>query len=70
MVFENEADYDKISLGDDLMIDHAREQVNTGKIILKNKTKNEEYPLLIEVSERQKEMLQAGGLINLMRSKN
>lgn len=70
MVFENEADYDKISLGDDLMIDHAREQVNTGKIILKNKTKNEEYPLLIEASERQKEMLQAGGLINLMRSKN
>lgn len=70
MVFENEADYDKISLGDDLMIDHAREQVNTGRIILKNKTKNEEYPLLIEVSERQKEMLQAGGLINLMRSKN
>lgn len=70
MVFENEADYDKISLGDDLMIDHAREQVNTGRIVLKNKTKNEEYPLLIEVSERQKEMLQAGGLINLMRSKN
>ncbi|ADO38811.1 aconitate hydratase [Eubacterium callanderi] len=70
MVFENEADYDKISLEDDLMIDHAREQVNTGKIVLKNKTKNEEYPLLIEVSERQKEMLQAGGLINLMRSKN
>lgn len=70
MVFENEADYDKISLGDDLMIDNAREQVNTGRIVLKNKTKNEEYPLLIEVSERQKEMLQAGGLINLMRSKN
>lgn len=70
MVFENEADYDKISLGDDLMIDNAREQVNTGKIVLKNKTKNEEYPLLIEVSERQKEMLQVGGLINLMRSKN
>ncbi|WP_195270823.1 aconitate hydratase [Eubacterium sp. 1001713B170207_170306_E7] len=70
MVFENEADYDKISLGDDLMIDNARGQVNTGKIVLKNKTKNEEYPLLIEVSERQKEMLQAGGLINLMRSKN
>lgn len=70
MVFENEADYDKISLGDDLMIDHAREQMNIGKIVLKNKTKNEEYPLLIEVSERQKEMLQAGGLINLMRGKN
>ena len=70
MVFENEADYDKISLGDNLMIDNAREQVNAGKIVLKNKTKNEEYPVLIEVSERQKEMLQAGGLINLMRSKN
>lgn len=70
MVFENEADYDKISQGDNLMIDNAREQVNAGKIVLKNKTKNEEYPVLIEVSERQKEMLQAGGLINVMRSKN
>ena len=42
MVFENEADYDKISLGDNLMIDNAREQVNAGKIVLKNKTNNEE----------------------------
>lgn len=69
MVFENESDYDKISVGDDLIIEKAKDQVNSGRITLKNKTKNESYSLLIEVSDRQKEMLQAGGLINLMRSK-
>lgn len=69
MVFKNESDYDKISVGDDLIIEKAKDQVNSGRITLKNKTKNESYSLLIEVSDRQKEMLQAGGLINLMRSK-
>ncbi|MEG0379017.1 MAG: aconitate hydratase, partial [Eubacterium sp.] len=70
MVFENEEDYDKISVLDDLMIEKAQESVKDGRVALINKTKNETYPLRVEVSERQKEMLLAGGLINLMRCKD
>ncbi|MDO4288410.1 MAG: aconitate hydratase [Eubacterium sp.] len=68
MTFENPEDYDKITLGDDLVIEDAKAQLEKGKILLKNTTKNETYTLDIDVSERQKKMLLAGGLINLMRS--
>jgi aconitate hydratase len=67
LVFANEADYDTISLGDDLVIENAFDAVKTGKANLVNKTKGLTYEMLLEVSERQKEMLLAGGLINLIK---
>ncbi|MBC3886710.1 aconitate hydratase [Acetobacterium paludosum] len=69
LVFENEADYDTISLGDELVIENALEAVKAGKAKLVNKTKGLTYIMDLEVSQRQKEMLLAGGLINLIKSK-
>ena len=69
MVFENESDYDTIALGDELIIENAQEAVKAGKLTLVNKTKGLSYAMAIEISERQKEMLLAGGLINLIKSK-
>jgi len=69
MVFENEADYDTITQGDELIIENAQEAVKAGKVTLVNKTKGLTYNMAIEISERQKEMLLAGGLINLIKSK-
>jgi aconitate hydratase len=69
LIFENEADYDTISLGDELMIENALDAVKAGKASLVNKTKGLTYSMLLEVSDRQKEMLLAGGLINLIKSK-
>lgn len=70
LVFVNEADYDRIAIGDDLVIDNAKEQLAAGTVTLHNRTKDEDYQLAIEVSGRQKDMLLAGGLINQMRSAN
>ena len=68
MSFENEADYDTIDLYDELLIENAKEQLLTGDvIILKNVTKSLEYKLNITLSQRQKDMLLAGGLINYTR---
>ena len=67
MTFEVSEDYDRIAQGDVLVIEDAKDQLEKGKILLKNKTKNESYPLAIDVSDRQKQMLLAGGLINMMR---
>ena len=65
LTFENEADYDKIDLGDDLVLENIREAVeNGGKIVLKNKTKGIEIPLVSDYSERQRKLLLAGGLLN------
>ncbi|MBU4439339.1 MAG: aconitate hydratase, partial [Firmicutes bacterium] len=69
LVFANEADYDTIELNDELIIDNALDAVRSGKANLVNKTKGLTYVMLLEVSERQKEMLLAGGLINLIKLK-
>ncbi|MBQ4515501.1 MAG: aconitate hydratase, partial [Clostridia bacterium] len=71
LVFENEADYDTIDLMDELAIEKAPEQIKAGdKIVVKNITKGKEYTTILTVSDRQKEMLYAGGLINYMKKLN
>lgn len=69
LVFEDPADYDRIVVGDDLKIDDAVDAIGTGHVTLINVTKNESYPLSIEISERQREMLVAGGLINRVKAR-
>lgn len=69
LVFANEADYDTIELNDELIIEDALDAVKSGQAKLVNKTKGLTYVMLLEVSERQKEMLLAGGLINLIKLK-
>lgn len=71
LVFENEADYDTIDLMDELTIENAEKQIAAGeKIVVKNLTKNKKYTTILTVSERQKEMLYAGGLINFIKKQN
>ena len=69
LVFENEADYDTIELNDELIIENALDAVKSGQAKLINKTKGLTYVMLLEVSQRQKEILLAGGLINLIKLK-
>ena len=65
MVFENEADYDKIELMDDLAIQNVADQIKAGDIIkIENKTKGFTFNAKVSLSERQKDMLYAGGLLN------
>ncbi len=69
LVFENEADYDGIDMMDELVIEDAVNQIKAGdKIMVKNVTKNKEFATILSVSDRQKEMLYAGGLINYTRN--
>jgi aconitate hydratase len=64
LVFKNADDYDKIDEFDELLIVNAINGVEEGEIIVKNKTKNEEYTMSLQLSERQKKMILKGGLIN------
>ncbi len=69
--FENEADYDKIDQMDELSLDNIRDCVENDKdVVLKNITKNEEYKLVGNFSERQKAILLAGGLLDYTRELN
>ena len=66
LIFENEADYDKIAQGDRLEIPDVHAGLKAGRITAKVVSGGEikaEIPLCMELAERQKEMLLAGGLL-------
>lgn len=68
MTFENEADYDSIDLNDELVIENAIEQVkNANTMVVKNLTKNTQFNVNITLSDRQVQMILAGGLLNYTR---
>lgn len=70
--FKDENDYDKINQGDELELPQIREKLkNNDSIILKNITKGEEYELNSDhLSERQRDMLLCGGLLDYTREMN
>ncbi len=66
--FENEADYDKISQGDELNLPNIKEEIEAGKsVVLKNLTTGESYELKYDLSKRQKDIILACGLLNYTR---
>ncbi|WP_043884309.1 aconitate hydratase [Caldanaerobacter subterraneus] len=71
LTFVKEEDYEDIDMGDVLKIENAVEQVRSGKnIIVKNLTKGKSFEVRLEVSDRNREILIAGGMINYVKSKN
>lgn len=65
MTFADEADYGRIEEGDVLQLENARKQVIEGdELVLLNKTRNIRIKVKISLSERQIEMVLAGGLLN------
>ena len=68
LVFENPADYDTIDQGDILALEGIDDAMKAGgKVTLVNKTKNTTISLTCQASDRQREMLLAGGLLNYTR---
>ncbi len=68
LVFENPADYDTIDQGDILALEGVDEAIKAGgKVTLVNKTKNTTISLTCQASDRQRDMLLAGGLLNYTR---
>ncbi len=64
LVFKNSADYDKIGQNDELEINNLLAGLDSGEVTVKNLTKSEEYPALVDVKGRFVEILKAGGKLN------
>lgn len=71
MTFENEADYDRIDQMDELRIEKIGDQLKKGNVItVTDVTKGFTFQANVSLSDRQKEMLYAGGLLNYTKNKN
>ncbi len=63
--FANPDDYDKISQGDELSLKGIKKAiVNNEPAVLVNLTTGEEYAIKYDLSQRQKDIILAGGLLN------
>ena len=68
LTFVNPDDYDRIDRDDELKLENMKATILSGEtIIVKNITKNIEIPVEITLSERQKQIMLAGGLLNYTR---
>ncbi|HDH58252.1 MAG TPA: aconitate hydratase, partial [Bacteroidetes bacterium] len=61
LTFENEADYDKIEQGDNLEIPVA--DLSSGKLTVKNASKNIQIPAQHPLNEREIAIIKAGGAL-------
>ena len=69
LVFAGEADYDRLNPDDDLEISEVRRALATGDPLrARNLTQGYEFPVRCSLSERQRQVLLAGGLLNFVRS--
>lgn len=63
--FTDESDYNKIDQMDDLCLPHIKEELQKGcGVTMENLTKGTSYKLTAVLTERQRQMVLAGGLLN------
>jgi len=68
LTFAQEADYDRVKLDDRLEIPDARTKLAAGELLtVKNVSQGYEFPVRYALSERQRRVLVAGGLLNFVR---
>ena len=69
LTFANEGDYDDISPMDELSLPGVREAIAQGKeqLTLRDKTTGKEYAVCLPLTQRQRGMILAGGLLNYTR---
>ena len=71
LTFRNEADYEDIAQGDLLELPDVASALKGGAALkLKNITRNKEYDLDCDLSERAVEIILAGGLLNYTKARN
>ena len=68
--FKNDEDYEDIDQGDILSVSDIRSAIEKGNdVVLKNETKGKEYTVTHTLSERQKNAVLYGGIINYFKNK-
>jgi aconitate hydratase len=70
LTFRNDADYERIEQGDELIVPNIRKALEAGETLtVKNKTKGTEFEVDHNLSPRQRDTILAGGTLALMGQK-
>jgi aconitate hydratase len=64
LTFKNEADYETVELLDDLTINNIEGDIYTGELTVENITKGTSFKVIADLSQREIEILLAGGKLN------
>ena len=71
LTFKNDGDYNKIDQGDDIEIPNIKNIIKDGEALkVKNKTKGVEFEVDYNLSDRQREIILAGGTLAYMKNKS
>jgi aconitate hydratase len=70
LTFKKESDYDLIDSGDEIQILNIRKAISKNEpLTVKNLTKRKDFEVNYELSERQRNIILAGGMLSYIRSK-
>jgi len=70
LTFKSESDYDEIDSGDEIEIPNIRDLISKNEpLIVENLTKKKDFEVDYELSERQRNILFAGGMLSYIKSK-
>ena len=70
LTFKTDIDYDEIDSGDEIQIPNIREVISKNEsLIVKNLSKGKDFEVNYELSERQRSILLAGGMLSYIKNK-
>ena len=69
MTLVNESDYDKVAEGEEILIEKFRSAVERENVAYLKTKSGELIPLSLSLSDRQREILLAGGMLNYTKNK-
>lgn len=67
LTFKNSEDYSTIDAFDELEIPNVLSSIDSGEMVVLNKTKNLQYIMKIDITERHAKILKSGGLLNTIK---
>ncbi len=70
LLFVNSNDYDNIDEGDELLIEDVKNQIAGKDISVINKTKGISFRTIADLTDREAELVIAGGQLRLVLNKN
>jgi len=69
LLFDDPADYDRVDQGDRLAIDNVPESLKTGVFTVENRENGRTFAARTDLNPREAEILEAGGRLNLIKSR-